>query len=84
MKNETIKVTPMQLACALVLEAQAAQLQIGANQLGSYLKQVREADILIQAQQLIQRELVKLQQEWAGALVVAQPGDLKALERATP
>lgn len=84
MKTDTIKVTPMQLACALVLEAQAAQLQIGANQLGGYLKQVREADILIQAQQLIQRELQKLQKEWAGGLVVAQPGDLKSLERVSP
>ena len=82
MPKAELKVTPLQLASTLILEGQMAQLQIGANQLGGALRQTREADILIQAQQLIAREFRKLQQEWAGGLVLAQPGDLKTLERA--
>lgn len=82
--SKTFKATPMQLAATLLLEGEAQRLQVSANQLGGFLKLTREGDILIQAQQVIIRELQKLQREWAGEIVLAQPGDLKTLERVSP
>lgn len=55
---------PMQLAALLVLDAQVAQLQVGANQLGGFLKLHEEADILVRAAQYIQRRKEKLMDGW--------------------
>ena len=64
-KPKTMELNSNQLAALLVLDGQSAQLQIGANQLGSFLKLKREADILIAAIELIQKEKEKLISDWA-------------------
>lgn len=64
-KTERLDLTPMQLAAVLVIESQIAQLQIAANQLGGWLKLTREADILVNAMQIIVKDTEKLKADWA-------------------
>lgn len=86
MTTAKIQLTAQQLATLLVLEGACAQLQTGANQLGAFLGLKREADVLVQAIQLIDREKQSLTKEWertiqivgAGALPKAAP-DLRAI-----
>lgn len=60
-----MELTPMQLAAVLVIEGQIAQLQVGANQLGGFLGLKREADILINAIQVITKDRDALVASWA-------------------
>ena len=65
-KNQTkLELQPLQLAAALVMDAQIAQLQVGANQLGGFLKLEREANILLEAAQLIGKKRQELMDEWS-------------------
>lgn len=59
-----LSLQPMQLAAMLVLDAAIAYLQIGANQLGGFLKLEREADILVQAMNVIGNQKSALMAEW--------------------
>ncbi len=68
-KNE-LRLTPHQLAAMLVLDAQVAQLQIGANQLGGFLGLKREADILVNAIQVIQKDKERLVESWAKTIQI--------------
>jgi hypothetical protein len=77
----SIRVTPQQLAVLLILEAQMAQLQVGANQLGGTLNLTEAADILVSARDYIQKNLAKLQKKWAGEVVIAQPNEVPRLVR---
>lgn len=74
-----LRVTPEQLAILLLLEAQIAQLQIAANQLGGTMKLTEPADLLISARDHLQRGLDKMKKKWTGELVIAQPGDVPRL-----
>ncbi len=67
-KNMTV--TPHQLATVLVFESHIAQLQVGANQLGGFLKLTSEADTLLEAAQLIAKRRDELQREWASEIKV--------------
>ncbi len=69
-KQKNIQVTPLQMASLLVLEGQIAQLQVGANQLGGFLKLTKEADILIEAAQLIEKKKVEMQRSWETGIQV--------------
>ncbi len=69
-EKKNINVTPLQLASLLVLEGQMAQLQMGANQLGGFLKLTESADILIEAAQLIEKKKVAMQRSWETGIQV--------------
>ncbi len=89
MANETViggapppaplRLNGQQIATLLLLEMQLAQLQIGANQLGSFLKDTEAADLLVSAISHIGRGKEKLMKKWSGAVVIAQPGDVVRL-----
>lgn len=67
---KNLHVTPMQMATLLVLEGQIAFLQVGANQLGGFLKLTEPADILIEAARLIETKKVALQRSWESGIKV--------------
>ncbi len=69
-KQKSVNVTPLQLASLLVLEGQIAQLQVGANQLGGFLKLTESADILIEAAQMIEKKKVAMQRSWETGIKV--------------
>ncbi len=74
--NQTLRLTPHQLATVLVFDGAIAMLQTGANQLGGFLKLKAEADVLISAIELIGSRKVALQKEWGGGIVIAKPADV--------
>lgn len=78
MSNGSIALTTHQLAALLVLEAQAQQLQIGANQLGGFLKLKAEADILVEAIALIQRKTGELRAQWARTVQIVDAASMPA------
>lgn len=61
-----------QLATMLILDGAISFLQIGANQLGGFLKLTAEADILMGAIEFIGTRKIALQKEWSGGIQVVQ------------
>lgn len=61
----SLRLTPQQLAITLLFEAHVAHLQIGANQLGGFLKETEAAEVLISAAKHIEKAKVRLQSRWA-------------------
>lgn len=78
-KTQDLRLTPHQLGAMLVFDAQLASLQVGANQLGGFLKLEREATVLVGAIQHIQREKDKLMAEWAKAVQIFPVAAMPAL-----
>ncbi len=72
--HKKLTLTAPQLATMLILEAQMNQLQIGANQLGGFLKLTKEADILVNAIQFIGRQKEALMEEWDRKVQLAPAG----------
>lgn len=71
----SLRLTPQQLAIVLVVEAQIASLQYGANQLGGFLK-LREADALIAARDVLVSALGEMHRQWSGQVVLASAADV--------
>lgn len=75
-----LELTPTQLAAMLVIDAQVAQLQIAANQLGGFLKMTREADLIVSAMKVLAEGKERLVQEWARKVQIVPAGALPAIE----
>jgi hypothetical protein len=71
-----LRLTPLQLVTVMVLEGQAEQLQIAANQLGGWLGLKAEADILVSAREHILRAKTKMQASWLNAVQVVSAADV--------
>jgi len=68
---QTIRLTPHQMATMLVVEAQIQALQMGANQLGGFLKLDEEAKLLISAATHLAKGLEKFKRQWESGIVLA-------------
>lgn len=78
-EQQVLRLTPEQLCTLLVFEAQAAQLQTAANQLGGFLGLKAEAEVLLSAKGHLDAAKVRMQAEWQRTVQVAQPADVPRL-----
>lgn len=69
-KPLTLQVTSQQYAVMLILDAQMAQLQIAANQIGGYIKDEKAAGIVVEAMNLLGAKKQALMMEWQRAIQV--------------
>lgn len=83
-QTQNLSLNAAQLGTMLVLDAQLASLQVGANQLGGFLKLEREANILVSAMHQIQRDKELLMKSWASQVQVFPPSALPPSQQIIP
>jgi hypothetical protein len=74
-----LELTPHQLCAILIIESQCAQLQLGANQLGGFLGLKREAEMLLNAIQVLQKDKERLIHDWSKQVQIVPASAIQAI-----